>query len=90
MSNFIEELYYSNIDVQEIPNAFTEKARNKLKILTEKEESIKKILPDDTEKMFTEYADIYSDYVYLSNLEKFIVGFRVGARFTYDTFKDTN
>ena len=88
MSNFIEELYYSNLDVQEVPNAFTEKARNKLKMLIEKEESIKGLLPDNIEKMFTEYADIYSDYVYLSNLEKFIVGFRVGAKFTYDTFKD--
>ncbi len=90
MANFIEELYYSNIDVHENRNDFTEKAKTKLKDLIEKEENIKKTLSEDAEKMFTEFADLYSDYVYLSNLEKFIIGFRVGAKFTYDTFKSDN
>ncbi len=43
MSNFIEELYYSNIDVQEATNSFTEKARRKMKELIEKEDDIKNV-----------------------------------------------
>ncbi len=41
-------------------------------------------------KPFDEYADLYSDYAYLSGPENFIAGFRVGAKFTYDTFKDND
>ena len=88
MSNFIEELYYGNIDMQEMPNSFTVKARNKLKELIAKEENIKSFMSDDVKKLFDEYADIYSDYLHLSNIEKFISGFRVGAKFTFDTFKN--
>ncbi|MBQ3137810.1 MAG: hypothetical protein IJB74_10080 [Clostridia bacterium] len=47
MSKFIEKLYYSNIDMQEASNAFTPKAKHKFRELIEREENIKKLLPDE-------------------------------------------
>lgn len=38
------------------------------------------------EKMFATYVDLANQTESASSLDRFLVGFRLGAKFTYDTF----
>lgn len=84
--NFIEELFYDNLNAQPQntkPNKVLEKD---LKVLDENEEILLKILKDDAKKLFVEYANAWSTVNGEDMLECFINGFRLGANFTYDAF----
>lgn len=86
MSNIIEELYYGNIEPQELNSELSSKLSKKLNALTEKEEQLTAKLTDEDKKMFIDYVNTYNEFLSLSNSDSFISGFRLGAKFTYDTF----
>ncbi len=86
MSNFIEELYYGNIEPQELNSEQSGKLSKKLNALTEKEEQLTVKLTAEDKELFLNYANTYNEFLSLSNSDSFISGFRLGARFTYDTF----
>ncbi len=86
MSNFIEELYYGNIEPQELNSEQSGKLSKKLNALTEKEEQLKVKLTAEDKELFLNYANTYNEFLSLSNSDSFISGFRLGAKFTYDTF----
>lgn len=89
MSNFIEELYYANIEPQELSTELSAKLQKKLSKLTEKEEQLTAKLNGEEKDLFLNYVSAYVEFSSLSNEDSFISGFRLGARFTYDTFIDT-
>ena len=86
MSKFIEDFYYGNIEPQELNSELTSKLSKKLNALTEKEEELTSKLTDEDKKLFLSYVNAYNEFLSLSNSDSFISGFRLGAKFTYDTF----
>lgn len=86
MSNVIEELYYGNLEPQELTIEITPKLKKKLSSLAKKEEQLSAILPEKEKELFANYVCAYNEFSSISISDGFISGFRLGARFTYDTF----
>lgn len=57
-----------------------------MKILTINEDFLIKNLSGESEKKFLEFCNAWSVINGESNLDSFIMGFLLGAQFTYDTF----
>ena len=88
MSDFIEDFYYGNIEPQECTTNLTAKVKKNLSELAGKEEQLTALLADKDKELFTEYVATYIKFSSLCNADSFTAGFRLGARFTYDTFID--
>ena len=86
MSNIIEDFYYGNIEPQEVNSELTPKLKKKLSNLAEKEEQLSARLNGDDKELFQNYVSTYVEFSTTSNADSFISGFRLGAKFTYDTF----
>ena len=86
MSDFIEDFYYGNIELQECTTSLTSKVKKTLSELAGKEEQLTSLLTDKDKELFTDYVATYIKFSSLCNADSFTVGFRLGARFTYDTF----
>ena len=86
MSNIIEEFYYGNIEPQELSTEITPKLKKKLSSLVKKEEELTAMLPEKEKELFAKYVLAYNEFSSISNSDSFISGFRLGAKFTYDTF----
>ncbi|MBR6523765.1 MAG: hypothetical protein IKT39_04060 [Clostridia bacterium] len=84
--NFIEELFYGNIDPQEKSIKKNKRVRRELKTLSENEDYLLKELAGEPQKWFLEYVDAWGIVNGESTLDSFITGFRLGARFAYDTY----
>lgn len=61
-----------------------------LSTLTEKEEMLTAKLNGEEKDLFLKYVNAYNEFLAFSIADGFISGFRLGARFTYDTFVDDN
>lgn len=86
MSNIIEELYYGNLEPQELTTEITTKLKKKLSALAKKEEELTAMLPEKERELFANYVNSHNEFSSISNSDSFISGFRLGARFAYDTF----
>ena len=86
MSGFIEEFYYGNIDPQECCSELKNELKKKLCVLTEKEEELNSRLIGEEKDLFVNYISAYNDFLTVSMADSFISGFRLGAKFTLDTF----
>lgn len=86
MLNIIEDFYYGNIEPQEVNSELTSKLKKKLSNLAEKEEQLTVKLTGEEKGLFQNYVSAYVEFSTISNADSFISGFRLGARFTYDTF----
>ena len=88
MSDFIESFYYGNIEAQSLTTELTPKLRRKLNELVKKEEDLASRLPEGERELFTKYINAYNEFSSLSICDSFISGFRLGAKFAYNTFVD--
>ena len=86
MPTFIEDFYYGNIESQEISSELTPKLKKELSKLAEKEEQLTARLTGENKELFQNYVSAYIEFSTTSNADSFISGFRLGAKFTYDTF----
>lgn len=86
MSSIIEEFYYGNIEPQALSSEITPKLQKKLSSLVKKEEELTEMLPEKEKELFANYVLAYNEFSSIGNSDSFISGFRLGARFTYDTF----
>ena len=89
MGNFIKELYYGNINPQDRDTRQNKVMREQMAILTKSEDFLTKNLPEDHKKSFLAFSNAWDIINGESTLDSFIQGFRLGARFTYDTFVST-
>ncbi|MBQ6801432.1 MAG: hypothetical protein IJP05_00020 [Oscillospiraceae bacterium] len=85
MANFIEELYYGNIESQNMIKKKSKSYSREMKILSENEDVLLERLPEEDKILFFEYVDAWGIVDGESVVDSFITGFRLGARFTYDT-----
>ena len=84
--NVIEELYYGNVDPQDHgyhPKSPVKKASDSLNDL---EEKLTEQLADENKTLFLRFCNAYAEFMGESELDTFITGFRLGARFMMDTF----
>ena len=88
MADFIEELFYNNIDPQAKAIKTNRKIRREMQTLSNNEDFLLKELSGDAQKRFLEYVDAWGIVNGETVLDSFTTGFRLGARFTYDTFID--
>ena len=86
MSYFIEDFYYGNIEPQETTTELKQQLKKKLKALSETEELLISKLTDKEKELFETYIRQSIEFSSTSNADRFIAGFRLGAKFTYDTF----
>ena len=86
MPNFIEELYYGKIDAQSRSTMQNKAVQKQMEILMLNEESLTKALTDENKQKFLDYVNAWGVVNGESNLDSFIMGFRLGARFMLDTF----
>ena len=86
MSTIIEELFYGNLEPQELTTEITPKLKKKLRELVKKEEELTSKLSEEEKALFLNYTSAYNEFSSISICDGFVSGFRFGARFTYDTF----
>ena len=86
MSNIIEELFYGNLEPQELTTEITPRLKKKLSGLVKKEEELTSKLSEAEKELFSNYTCAYNEFSSIGNSDSFITGFRLGARFAYDTF----
>ena len=86
MANFIEEFFYGNLDPQARSTKQNNAVQKQMEILMNNEEKLTAALDDENKKLFLNFANAWSVVNGESNLDSFIMGFRLGANFTYDTF----
>ena len=86
MSHFIEEFYYGNIEPQESITELKAEIKKKLDALSQTEEQLTSKLTEEEKALFVKYASRTSEFLCISNADSFIAGFRLGAKFAYDTF----
>jgi len=89
MRHFIEQFYYGNIEPQERSTKMNKSAQKQLEIMVNSEEILSKTLNEELKKLFLAYVDAWHEVNSESNLDSFIMGFRLGAAFAYDTFVST-
>ena len=86
----IESLFFGNIDPQARavkPGSRADKLRT---YITDHLPEIENALPDEQRGVLERIMDAQSELDTISELDSFIVGFRLGAGFTYDTFVNTD
>ena len=86
MSNIIEELFYGNLEPQELTTELTPRLKKKLRELVKKEEELTSKLSEEEKELFANYVSAYNEFSSISISDGFVSGFRFGARFSYDTF----
>ena len=90
MSNFIEQLYYGNINPQDRNAENNKTMQKKMATLIQNEDFLKNVLTGEAKQRFIAFDDVWSAVNNETNLDSFILGFRLGAHFTYDTFVSTD
>lgn len=86
MRNFLEELYFGNLDPQA---RGYRKDSNILKVsenINELEEKLTQRLNGEEKKLFLDFCNAYGELMGDTGLDSFIVGFRLGAKMIFDTF----
>ena len=88
MLNIIEELFYHNIDPQARMVRNGSNLQKQLGLMSDYEEQLTRTLKDEERKLFLAFVNSVSEVQAESQLDSFMVGFRLGARFVFDTFVD--
>ena len=90
MNNFIKELYYGNIDPQSRGFRNGSYLKKQMTILSESEALLTNRLTGDEKKLFLTFVNASDIILGESELDSFIVGFRLGARLILDTFVNSD
>ena len=86
MANFLEELYYGNIDPQAREYRKDSHTLKVSKDINELEEKLTKRLQGEDKALFLDFCNAYGELMGESSLDSFIIGFRLGAKTIFDTF----
>ena len=86
MKNIIEELFYGNIDPQARSVKKGSYIQKQMTILANSESLLNEKLTGEEKKAFTSFVDASSVILGKSELDSFMVGFRLGAICVYATF----
>ena len=87
---FLENLFFGNIDPQARavkPGSRADKLRT---FITDHLPEIENALPDEQRGVLEKILDAQGELDTISEMDSFILGFRLGAAFAYDTFVNTD
>ena len=84
--NIIEELYYGKIDPQDRGYRPKRPAKKASDSLNDLEEKLTEQLAGEITALFLRFFNAFAEFMGDSELDTFITGFRLGARFMMDTF----
>ena len=84
--NILEELYYGNLDPQDHGYCPQRPAKKASASLNDLEEKLAEQLAGEHKALFLRFCNAYAEFMGESELDTFITGFRLGARFMMDTF----
>ena len=87
---FLENLFFGNIDPQARAVKPGSRADTLRTFITDHLPEIENALPNEQRKLYDEILDAQSELDTITELDSFILGFRLGAAFTYDTFVNTD
>lgn len=86
---FLENFFFGNVNPQSRAVKPGSRA-DKLRIyVTDHLPEIENALPDEQRRLLDKTLDAQGELDTITELDSFIVGFRLGAAFTYDTFVNT-
>lgn len=88
MKNILTDLFYGNIDPQARGFKKDSYLQKEMGILSSCEEALTEKLTGDEKKTFLSFVNASNIVLGESELDSFMVGFRLGARLIYDTFVD--
>ncbi len=86
MSNIHEDFYYCNIEPQESITELKPEFKKKLTTLAQTEKLLASKPIEEKMDIFLKYTSQSSEFLCVSNAYSFIAGFRLGIKFTYNTF----
>ena len=86
MGKFIEEFYYGNLDPQARSTKENKGVQKQMEVLMLNEDFLTENLSGESKNRFLEFVNAWGVVNGESNLDSFIMSFRLGANFTYDTF----
>ena len=86
MLKFIEEFYYGNLDPQARSTKQNKTVQKQMEDSLLNEKFLTEHLAGENKKKFLDFCNAWGVVNGESNLDSFIMGFRLGAQFTYDTF----
>ncbi len=86
MDNFIEKLYYGNINPQARCCPKGSEALEIQRRASTLEEVVRSHLSDSDKHILDDFCKAQHDLLCISNLEAFMNGFRLGAKMEVDTF----
>ena len=89
MSRFIEEFYYGNIDPQARSTKENKAVQKQMEVLMNNEDLLTNALHNEQKKWFLDYVNAWGVVNGESNLDSFVMGFRLGANFAYEAFVET-
>ena len=90
MPNILEDLYYGNLSPSQRavrPGSKTQKLSQEHCNLDTK---LKNSFTEEQWEIFEQYLSVSADLLDANCLDSFITGFRLGARFTHETFASDN
>ena len=86
--NFIEELYYGNINPNEKkPNRNTQLSKA-MELFSKNENELVEKMPKDDKKLFNDMVNASDEISACTSVENFKIGFILGVRMMVDCFKD--
>ena len=88
--NFLENLFFGNVDPQARAVKTGSHADKLRTYITDHLPEIENALPDEQRGVLEKIMDAQGELDTITELDSFIVGFRLGAAFTYDTFVNTD
>ena len=90
MPNILEDLYYGNLS----PCQRTVRPDSRVKKLMQKQSDLETKLngsfTEEQQANFEQYISLTADLLDANCLDSFIIGFRLGARFTHEIFIGTD
>ena len=86
MGKFVEEFGYGSFDPQARSTKENKAVQKQMEVLMLNEDFLTENLSGESKKRFLEFVNAWGVVNGESNLDSFIMGFRLGANFTYDTF----
>ena len=86
MKNIIKELYFGNIEPQTRSFENDSFLQKQMSIISSCEQALTDRLKGEDKNTFLAFANASNIVLSESELDRFIVGFRFGAKFIYDTF----
>ena len=90
MPNILEDLYYGNLSPSQRtvrPDSLVQKLMKKQSDL---ESKLNGSFTEEQRANFEQYLSVSADLLDANSLDSFITGFRLGARFTHETFVSNN